>query len=557
MRKFLYLGVGVLFGMSTMVVAQEVTRVGCDAADPGNNCPGEDCNCTDDILEVVFDGIDGTNSISEYTDFVEGMEIETWQIGENHSEGVQGWSLGVSHVGEDLDLIEVTYAPGPGEQAMNGGISILDFVDIQSCEGGALDCKNVTVPAFGYIQAVILHFKKMIFLDIDARIQFTTAKYVLKRDVGPQGTLIQVTSSIGKAGSPPADVNLTIGGQSRTPSTWIDGLIRRTGGPLETICDDNVDNDEDGAIDCADSDCADDPACDDPPETICDDNVDNDEDGAIDCADSDCAADPACTGGPCENWAFYFGPAATTAPAAVGAGTSYVVSMRNMTDSLGFQLGIALATAGNTTTHTFAATLGRENALIDLIISDLDGNGQTPVTPNTATSNESIISNIERGAAIAAFSDKDFFAWDDDPEVGGPGATAVHVADLNPPANQPGNVIPATGDGVPCPVNEVLVVTVGGIIGEDFSRGDANGDGRLNVIDAILIIQFAVNNLPISVDCMKAYDADDDGTVDVMDAIPLLAYTFEMGDPLASPFLVCAQDGTPGDTLDCVTSNCQ
>ncbi len=38
------------------------------------------------------------------------------------------------------------------------------------------------------------------------------------------------------------------------------------------VCDDGVDNDGDGATDCADSDCANDPVCEPPPggkESIC------------------------------------------------------------------------------------------------------------------------------------------------------------------------------------------------------------------------------------------------------------------------------------------------
>ncbi len=64
--------------------------------------------------------------------------------------------------------------------------------------------------------------------------------------------------------------------------------------PDPEICDDGVDNDGDGATDCDDSDCADDPACSTPDPEICDDGVDNDGDGATDCDDSDCADDPAC-----------------------------------------------------------------------------------------------------------------------------------------------------------------------------------------------------------------------------------------------------------------------
>ncbi len=59
------------------------------------------------------------------------------------------------------------------------------------------------------------------------------------------------------------------------------------------ICDDGVDNDGDGQIDCRDVDCAGDPACIVPAE-VCDDGIDNDGDGDIDCADLDCDAEPVC-----------------------------------------------------------------------------------------------------------------------------------------------------------------------------------------------------------------------------------------------------------------------
>lgn len=54
------------------------------------------------------------------------------------------------------------------------------------------------------------------------------------------------------------------------------------------VCDDGVDNDLDGDIDCADADCAALPC--EAVETLCDDGIDNDGDGDIDCADTGCAA---------------------------------------------------------------------------------------------------------------------------------------------------------------------------------------------------------------------------------------------------------------------------
>ena len=72
--------------------------------------------------------------------------------------------------------------------------------------------------------------------------------------------------------------------------------------PPDEICDNLVDDDLDGAIDCADGECANDPACTATPE-LCTNTVDDDGDGLTDCADPDCATDPACLGSPedCDN----------------------------------------------------------------------------------------------------------------------------------------------------------------------------------------------------------------------------------------------------------------
>jgi len=60
------------------------------------------------------------------------------------------------------------------------------------------------------------------------------------------------------------------------------------------FCSDGVDNDLDGATDCADSECVGRPECCVPVPEICNDMVDQDCDGLVDCADPNCAPSPAC-----------------------------------------------------------------------------------------------------------------------------------------------------------------------------------------------------------------------------------------------------------------------
>jgi hypothetical protein len=166
------------------------------------------------------------------------------------------------------------------------------------------------------------------------------------------------------------------------------------GGPQPEICDDGLDNDGDGAIDCADPDCATFPGCAsdfcpgytgantccqnsdpcgwaadgicdcdgtcawDQPDCgggveICDNFHDDDGDGAMDCADPDCAGDPACAGPfDCANPLYFwdFGTLTGTtlgAPAVQsgdcgGAGPEVVYAF-----GVGSPLCIRLSTAGS------------------------------------------------------------------------------------------------------------------------------------------------------------------------------------------------------------------
>jgi hypothetical protein len=82
-----------------------------------------------------------------------------------------------------------------------------------------------------------------------------------------------------------------------------------------------------------------------------------------------------------------------------------------------------------------------------------------------------------------------------------------------------------------------------------FVRGNVNGDDRVNLADAIFIL----NKLYKGGDdpnCKKSADVNDDGKVNLADAIYLLTYMYKNGDPPPLPFPGPDEDPTP-DALDC------
>ncbi len=94
-------------------------------------------------------------------------------------------------------------------------------------------------------------------------------------------------------------------------------------------------------------------------------------------------------------------------------------------------------------------------------------------------------------------------------------------------------------------------------VGPDFIRGDANGDGDLNLGDPIFTLNYYFNNGPNL--CSDAQDSNDDGDLDVADPIYSINYLFAMGPPplppFGSPLEGCGFDPTPDGELelDCAT----
>ena len=79
-----------------------------------------------------------------------------------------------------------------------------------------------------------------------------------------------------------------------------------------------------------------------------------------------------------------------------------------------------------------------------------------------------------------------------------------------------------------------------------FVRGDANGDRKLNVTDAVTILRTLFAGVR-AVECEDHGDVDDNGSLQVTDAIRLLAYLFRSGPSPAAPFPNAGRDQTPDE----------
>jgi hypothetical protein len=95
----------------------------------------------------------------------------------------------------------------------------------------------------------------------------------------------------------------------------------------------------------------------------------------------------------------------------------------------------------------------------------------------------------------------------------------------------------------------------GGCVPPVFRRGDANGDGVVQMADGIRILRYNHTGGPPPV-CYDAGDVDDDGNVTLTDAVLLFCYLFLCGPPPRSPGpLECGPDLTwhqrELDVIDC------
>jgi hypothetical protein len=138
-------------------------------------------------------------------------------------------------------------------------------------------------------------------------------------------------------------------------------------------------------------------------------------------------------------------------------------------------------------------------------------------------------------------------------ELERPSLWDVNIRDLN------GDGLPdfiVAGGGRATPGVEVILQEDVFRLGPRFRRGDASGDGTVNLTDPVLLL----NSLFLgreSPGCREAADADDDGVLNLTDAIAVLNFLFLGGanPPPPGPH-DCGPDRTP-DALGCERSPCE
>jgi hypothetical protein len=104
--------------------------------------------------------------------------------------------------------------------------------------------------------------------------------------------------------------------------------------------------------------------------------------------------------------------------------------------------------------------------------------------------------------------------------------------------------------GLPRRVCAILLVLLlsSSLEAQQFVRGDSSQDGRVNLADAVQILQFLYSQGELP--CADAADVNDDGFINIADPIALLGYIFGTDSPPAQPFPRLGSDPS-ADNLTC------
>ncbi|MEM7232493.1 MAG: hypothetical protein AAF517_09980, partial [Planctomycetota bacterium] len=98
---------------------------------------------------------------------------------------------------------------------------------------------------------------------------------------------------------------------------------------------------------------------------------------------------------------------------------------------------------------------------------------------------------------------------------------------------------------------QMTVVSPGEVL---FQRGDANGDGAIDISDPLFVL--SVLFLGGEANCSDALDVDDSGSANISDAIGLLLWLFNRSDLNVDLNLDCHTDSTVDALEACRRASC-
>ncbi|MGE4602271.1 MAG: dockerin type I domain-containing protein [Planctomycetota bacterium] len=290
------------------------------------------------------------------------------------------------------------------------------------------------------------------------------------------------------------------------------------------------------------------PLCPSPAE-ICGNGIDDDNDGLIDCDDSNCIGEINCIG---NGFAFIAPVIDVNYPENTGeASFDVLLSIQEDPTSAGFP----------SETQAFSMALIYDRDLIEatsIELSDilLETLGVPPVFFQADASPGSVTASVVFDGAIQ-FDDEIpvlNVGFQTNPEViaGSTGSSvrALVWADSAALAN----LVIVSGEPI-APQFIDGAVTLHPVSNQPpINNGDPNGDGSIDISDTITLLNYLFSAAVIN--CVAAGDVNGDNQIDVADPIFLLTYIFGGGPPPVGG-TECAPDSTPADPpFECEDSFC-
>jgi len=163
--------------------------------------------------------------------FVEGMEIPFTVVTETVTPWVQGWSYGVAHDKDSLEVTALTVEGTEAEVSINMGFVSLDYESVETCgDDPPCDWATGRRAAAGFRPSFTSSSGAAMDSPSSA-MQLSGEGYKLLKDVGPDGTLIRFTDRLAYNGSPPTSLSMTVYGKSRLWTTAVDGWVMRNDAP--------------------------------------------------------------------------------------------------------------------------------------------------------------------------------------------------------------------------------------------------------------------------------------------------------------------------------------